>query len=188
MAYCLFDTDLGVCGIAWRQAEGQDAAPLVTLLQLPEATAAETGSLLARRTGAALVTVPPPAIADVVEKITRHFRGNLQDFSAVRVQPEGAGPFARAVYSAARDIPAGQVRSYGELARVLNRPTAARAVGQALGRNPVPLVIPCHRVLGAGGRLGGFSAHGGIATKARMLRIEGVVPQTPMEWRESLIT
>jgi len=175
MAHYLFDTDFGVCGIAWRQAEGKDDAPVVTLFQLPEATAAETGSAIAQRTGVAPATLPPPAIAEVIERVRRHFRGDLQDFSAVRVEPDGAGPFARAVYSAARDIPAGQVRTYGELARALDRPTAARAVGQALGRNPIPLIIPCHRILGASGRLGGFSAHGGIATKARMLRIEGLV-------------
>ncbi|MEW6036940.1 MAG: methylated-DNA--[protein]-cysteine S-methyltransferase [Pseudomonadota bacterium] len=174
-AYCLFDTDFGVCGIAWRQVKGKDEGPVVTLFQLPEATAAETESAIARRTGAAPAAMPPPAIAELIEMIRRHFRGDLQDFSAVRVEPDGAGPFARAVYSAARDIPAGQVRTYGELALALNRPTAARAVGQALGRNPVPLIIPCHRILGASGKLGGFSAHGGIATKARMLRIEGLV-------------
>lgn len=176
MAYCLFDTAIGVCGIAWRKADGADAAPAVTRFQLPEATAAETDSILAERTRAVEAAAPPPAIAEVIEKVRRHFRGDLQDFSEVRVEPEGAGPFALAVYAAARNIPAGEVRTYGELARVLKRPSAARAVGQALGRNPVPLIIPCHRILGASGKLGGFSAHGGIATKARMLQIEGVVP------------
>jgi methylated-DNA-[protein]-cysteine S-methyltransferase len=174
MAYCLFDTALGVCGIAWREAEGADAAPAVTRFQLPEATAAETDSILAERARAEGVAAPPPAVAEVIERVRRHFRGDLQDFSGVRVEPDGAGPFARTVYAAARNIPAGQVRTYGELARTLNRPTAARAVGQALGRNPVPLIIPCHRVLGASGKLHGFSAHGGIATKAWMLRIEGL--------------
>ncbi|QXP90032.1 methylated-DNA--[protein]-cysteine S-methyltransferase [Methylococcus capsulatus] len=173
LGHCLFDTGFGVCGIAWRAFEGKDEAPVVTLFLLPEATAAGTAAAMARRCGGS-PTVPPPAIAEVIEKVRRHFRGDLQDFSRVRVEPDGAGPFARAVYSAARDVPAGQVRTYGELARALNRPAAARAVGQALGRNPVPLIIPCHRILGAGGKLGGFSAHGGVATKARMLRLEGV--------------
>jgi len=85
----------------------------------------------------------------------------------------GVGPFAQQVYEAARRIPAGQTATYGELAKAVDRPGAARGVGQALGKNPIPLIIPCHRVLAAGGKPGGFSAHGGQATKIRMLAIEG---------------
>ena len=84
-----------------------------------------------------------------------------------------AGPFARAVWSAARRVRAGRTVSYGELARAIGRPGAARAVGGALGRNPVPLVVPCHRIVGATGALHGFSARGGVATKRRLLELEG---------------
>lgn len=174
LAYCLFDTSFGSCGIAWREPGHTGAPPAVGLFQLPEVTPAVTESAIAGRAGAAAGSLPPPAIAVLIEKIQRHFRGDLQDFSEVLVEPDGAGPFARAVYTAAQVIPAGETRTYGELARILGRPSAARAVGHALGRNPIPLIIPCHRILAAGGQLRGFSAHGGIATKANLLRIEGV--------------
>jgi methylated-DNA-[protein]-cysteine S-methyltransferase len=169
-AYCIFDTPLGSCGIAW----SEDGPPAVTRFQLPEATARMTESRIARSCGAGGPSAPPPQIADVIERISRHFGGDIQDFADVPVDLDGARPFARRVYEAARRIPTGETRTYGELARALGRPMAARAVGQALGRNPVALIIPCHRVLAAGGRPGGLSAHGGRATKARMLAVEGV--------------
>ena len=173
IAYCLFETPLGLCGIAWSE-DGHSRTPAaVTLLQLPEATTRLTESRMARSSGAAQPSAPPPEIAAVIVRIGRHFRGDAQDFRDVAVDLEGARPFARRVYEAARRIPAGQTRTYGDLARVLARPTAARAVGQALGKNPVALLIPCHRVLAAGGKPGGFSAHGGRATKAWMLAMEG---------------
>ncbi|MDD2767521.1 MAG: methylated-DNA--[protein]-cysteine S-methyltransferase [Methylococcus sp.] len=174
LAYCLFDTPFGSCGIAWREPGSAGALPAVGLFQLPEATPAVTESVIAGRAGAAEASLPPPAMAALIEKIQRHFRGDLQDFSEVPVEPGGAGPFARAVYAATQAIPAGDTRTYGELARILGRSSAARAVGHALGRNPIPIIIPCHRVLAADGQLRGFSAHGGIATKANLLRIEGV--------------
>ena len=82
---------------------------------------------------------------------------------------------ARRVYEVARTIPPGATLTYGEIAARLELPGAARDVGQALGRNPFPLVVPCHRVVAAGGRLGGFSARGGAATKRRLLAIEGAI-------------
>ena len=85
---------------------------------------------------------------------------------------EGVAGFHRRVYDAARAIPPGKTLAYGEIAERIGAPGAARAVGQALGRNPFPIVVPCHRVLAAGGKIGGFSAHGGTATKRRMLAIE----------------
>jgi O-6-methylguanine DNA methyltransferase len=173
IAYCLFETPLGSCGIAWSEAGRSGASPGVAFLQLPEATTRTTESRIARSSGAAQPGAPPLEIAEVIERIGRHFRGDVQDFGDVIVDLEGARPFARRVYEAARRISAGQTRTYGDLARALGRPTAARAVGQALGRNPIALIIPCHRILAAGGRPGGFSAHGGQATKAWMLAIEG---------------
>ena len=90
------------------------------------------------------------------------------------------GPFARKVYDAAREIPIGKTSTYGELAKKLGQPKAVRAVGRALGRNPIPLIIPCHRVLAADGKPGGFSAHGGAATKLKLLALEGALVNLPL--------
>src|SRR5207237_8117768 len=93
---------------------------------------------------------------------------------------KGAVHSARQGSEAAREIPAGQTRTYGEIARALGQPREAQAVGQALGKNPIALIIPCHRVVAAGGKSGGFSAHGGRATKARILAVEGA-PTAPIQ-------
>lgn len=122
----------------------------------------------------ALVNTPPPAVAELIKKIQAHLQGARQDFSEVMVDLGGVPSFAQQVYNATRKIPAGQTMTYGELAKAMARPGAARAVGQALGRNQIPLIIPCHRVLAAGGKAGGFSAPGGLVTKARLLALEGV--------------
>jgi O-6-methylguanine DNA methyltransferase len=169
-AYCLFETPLGSCAIAW--TEGCDS-PTVTCFQLPEANTKLTESRIARSSGASQASAPPPPIAAVIERVCKHLQGDIQDFRDIPLDLEGTASFARRVYEAARQIPTGQTRTYGELAKAVGRPTAARAVGQALGKNPIALLIPCHRVLAAGGKPGGFSAHGGRATKARMLAIEG---------------
>jgi methylated-DNA-[protein]-cysteine S-methyltransferase len=106
-----------------------------------------------------------------VDKIRRHLSGDLQDFAPVAVDLSGATRFTREVCEWIRAIPPGEVRTYGEVARAMGKPGAARAVGQALSRNPIGLVVPCHRVVGAGG-LTGFSAPGGLANKERLLRLE----------------
>lgn len=100
-------------------------------------------------------------------------RGEAADLSAAVLDMDGIAPFHRRVYEAARTVPPGVTVSYGALAERTGAPGAARAVGQALAKNPFALVVPCHRVLGATGKLGGFSAHGGLATKRRLLAIEG---------------
>ncbi len=166
--YCLFETPLGLCGIAW-----SGEPPAVTLLQLPEATPERTEARLARQTGVGAARVPPPRIVQVIERLRKHLEGDVQDLRDIALDLDGAAPFARKVYEAARQIPPGQTMTYGELAKAAGRPGAARAVGQALGKNPVAVIIPCHRVLAAGGKPGGFSAHGGRTTKARMLAAEG---------------
>ncbi len=171
LVYCLFETSLGSCGIAWSDPGNSTAPTAVTLLQLPEATTAMTESRMAR-TGARKSSAPPPQIAEVIRKICKHLHGKLQDFRDVAVSLDGADPFSRQVYEAARQIPAGQTSTYGEIAKALGQPDA-RAVGEALGKNPIPLIIPCHRVLAAGGKSGGFSAPGGLTTKKRLLAIEG---------------
>ncbi len=168
-AYRVFETPLGWCAIAWRQRGNQVA---VTFLMLPQATAEQTESTIARSSGGR-PAAPPPEIAGVMRRVCKHLRGEVQDFRDVAIDLEGTAPLARRVYEAAREIPAGEVRTYGELAQASGCPGGARAVGQALGRNPIALIIPCHRVLAAGGRPGGFSAYGGRAAKARLLALEG---------------
>ncbi len=168
-AYSLFESPLGICAIAWTQRGDQSA---VTFLKLPEATIEQTESMTAQFCGGRPASAPPE-IAEVIRNVCKHFQGEPQDFQDVAVDLEGTAGFARRVYEAARAIPPGQTRTYGEIAQALRCPGAARAVGQALGKNPIALIIPCHRVLAAGGRPGGFSAYGGRATKARLLALEG---------------
>jgi len=179
-AYCLFETPLGACGLAWTEAATCGGTLAVSCLQLPEATAKATEQRIARKSGGTR-TDAPPAIAEVVQKISKHLRGELQDFLNVPLDLAGVADFVRQVYEAALRIPAGETSTYGELAKALGRPTEARAVGQALARNPIPIIIPCHRVLAAGGRFGGFSAPGALLTKTKLLAIErakftGVLP------------
>ena len=178
-AYCLFETPLGACGIAWKEQETSRIPPVVTFFQLPEATRSLTDTRIAGSSGGRKARVPPPLIAGIIKKVQKHLHGDVQDFLDIVVDLDGAGPFARQVYEAVRKIPAGRTMTYGEIATVMNRPTAARAVGQALGRNPIPLIIPCHRVLAIGNKPGGFSAHGGLETKAKMLEIEGATIGLP---------
>lgn len=173
-AYCIFETQLGWCGIAWIERGESSALPAVTCLQLPEATAKMTESRIAQRSGTRKPSTPPPHIAEIIERVRRHLRGEVQDFRSVAVDLGEADPFAQQVYRVARNIPAGETKTYGEIAKELGQPAAGRDVGQALASNPIALIIPCHRVVAAGGKPGGFSARGGPATKARLLAIEGV--------------
>ena len=178
--YCLFDTPLGRCGIAWRDDGPSVVRPAVTLLQLPEVTTERTASRMARAAGVPGPSAPPPPIAEIIERLRKHLEGEAQDLRDIVVDLTGADAFARQVYEAAREIPAGQTRTYGEIAKALGQPREAQSVGQALGKNPIALIIPCHRVVAAGGKPGGFSAHGGRATKARLLAIEGA-PTAPIQ-------
>lgn len=168
VGYALFDTAVGRCGIAW----GADGA--VTAVQLPEATDAETAERVA---GGAQVAEPPAGVAGVVAAIQALVDGtNLDDDLAwVPLDMQGLTDFQRAVYDVARRIPPGSTRTYGEIATELGLPGSARAVGRALGENPFPPVVPCHRVTAANGRTGGFSAGGGVETKMRLLATEQAV-------------
>ena len=170
-AYCTFDTPLGTCGIAWSKSDRGDIA--ITGFGLPEATPRQTELRMAERCGAVHASPPPPAVKAMIKRICQHLNGDPQDFSDIKLDLRDSPDFARKVYIAARKIRAGQTRSYGELARTIGHPRAARAVGQALGRNPIALLVPCHRILAAGGKPGGFSAHGGCSTKSKLLELEG---------------
>jgi len=164
----LFDTALGACGIAWSERG-------VTRFQLPEADRAATQRRLQRR-----VAVnpgphdPPPAIREAITLVRRYLAGERVDFSPITVDLAEVGEFHRKIYAALRTVGWGQTASYGDLAKQVDAPGAARAVGQAMGRNPIPVIIPCHRVLAAGRGIGGFSAYGGTVTKERLLALEGV--------------
>ena len=168
----LFDTAIGRCGIAW-------GGRGVVGVQLPEAGDAATRARLARRFPGASDAPPPPGVRHAIEAITRLLRGERLDLRDVALDMSGVAPFHRRVYEVARTIPPGATLTYGEVASRLGDPGAARAVGQALGRNPFAIVVPCHRVLAAGGRMGGFSARGGVETKLRMLEIEGARVDRP---------
>jgi methylated-DNA-[protein]-cysteine S-methyltransferase len=164
--YALFDTAIGRCGIAWSERG-------VVGIHLPEASEARTLARLRRRFPDARAAPPPPAVERAIDAIVALLQGETIDLSAVPLDMARVPPFERRVYEVARTIPPGATLSYGDIAARLGTPEEARAVGQALGRNPFPIIVPCHRVLAAGGKIGGFSANGGIATKLRLLSIEG---------------
>jgi methylated-DNA-[protein]-cysteine S-methyltransferase len=164
--FTLFDTAIGRCAIAW---SGRG----VVGVQLPEAREVETRARVLRRFPDAREAPPPPGVQRALDGIVALLRGEASELGAVALDMNRVPPFHRRVYEVARTIPPGATLSYGDVAARLGAPGSARAVGHALGRNPFPIVVPCHRVLAAGGRLGGFSAGGGVTTKRRLLSIEG---------------
>ena len=166
--FALFETAIGACGIAWRHEA-------IVGLQLPEATRSAAYARLRRRYPDLAQAEPPPAIAAAIGRVTAFLAGAGDDFADLPLDLGAAGEFDRAVYRETRAIPAGSTSTYGAIAARLGDPSHARAVGQALGRNPWPIVVPCHRVTGADGKVGGFSAPGGRATKLRLLEIEGAL-------------
>jgi O-6-methylguanine DNA methyltransferase len=163
--FALFDTPIGQCGIAWN---GRGIAGV----HLPEGKESATRERLARRFPHVRERAMPPATRLAVEQIVGLLRGEASELSSIALDMEQVPPFHRRVYEVARGIAPGATISYGDLAARLGQPGAARAVGQALGRNPFAIVVPCHRVLAARGKVGGFSAQGGIVTKLRLLSIE----------------
>jgi methylated-DNA-[protein]-cysteine S-methyltransferase len=165
----VFATVIGPCGIAWGDAG-------ISGVQLPEATESATRSQLSRQHPGAVVATPPVEVQHAIDRLIGLLAGDTDDLRDIEVDLAGVPEFNRRVYNVARAISPGRTTTYGEIATELGAPHAAREVGQALGRNPVPLIVPCHRVLAAGGKLGGFSAQGGVTTKLRLLDIEGAEP------------
>jgi methylated-DNA-[protein]-cysteine S-methyltransferase len=170
--FTLFETAIGRCGIAW------NSRGLVGV-QLPEAADEDTRGRVLRRFPGAQEARPTGDVRQAAQAIAQLLRGRPSDLSAIVLDMQGVPAFHQRVYRAAREIPPGQTLSYGDLARQMGSPGSARAVGQALGRNPFAIVVPCHRVLAAGGKVGGFSANGGIDTKLRMLALEGAQMAAP---------
>jgi methylated-DNA-[protein]-cysteine S-methyltransferase len=166
--YLIFETAGGFCGIAWNGVG-------IRRFQLPARTAEATQKNLLRRLPGAEPGNPPPEVGEAVVAAKRYFDGEQIDFSRFQIDLAELDEFFGRIYAAARRVGWGHTTTYGTLAKEVGAgPEAARDVGQAMARNPVPLIIPCHRVLAAGGKLGGFSAPGGSDAKQRMLELEGV--------------
>jgi methylated-DNA-[protein]-cysteine S-methyltransferase len=173
-ACALFDTAIGRCGIAWNEAG-------ILALQLPEADDARTRARLLRHIGQAHEQAPAAAVLRAQESVVALLRGETRDLTGITLDMERIALFDRSVYTVARGIAAGDTLTYGEVAArlpgdsIADAASLAQAVGAALGRNPYAIIVPCHRVLAAGGKPGGFSARGGAATKLRLLAIEGAL-------------
>jgi methylated-DNA-[protein]-cysteine S-methyltransferase len=169
--YCLIATALGPVGLAWSAAG-------LARLQLPDADASGTRALLLRGIEAA-ESHPPEALAPAVAALQRYFAGVPTEFAAVPLDFTGIAVFPRRLYTEMRELRWGETLTYGELAARVGAPGAAQAVGRAMGANPLPVIVPCHRVLASRGKLGGFSAPGGGRTKLRLLEMESVSVGAP---------
>ena len=166
--YQLFETAAGVAAIGWKRTG-------IISFRLPAPIAAEAERAILRRLPDAVRTEPAAGIATVIGAAIRYFEGERIEFFDVPIDLGPQPPFFAQVYGLVRKLGWGETTTYGAVARALDAgPEHARAVGQAMATNPVPLIVPCHRVLAAGGKIGGFSAPGGSTSKARMLELEGV--------------
>ena len=154
-----FDTPLGACAVRWTEMG-------IASVRLPSPATNALPRLGER-------SAVPGVVLAAIEGIVAVLGGGSADLRDVVIDERGLDPFRRAVYAATRTVPPGKTATYGEIARAIGTPDAARDVGGALARNPFPIVVPCHRIVGANGKLTGFSAPGGLATKRRMLALEG---------------
>lgn len=168
----MFDTAIGACGIAWGERG-------VVGVQLPEGSRAKTRVRMVARFPGTPQIQPPQDVQEVVNAIVALMLGEAVDLSGILLDMEHVPDFHRRVYEITLAIPPGKTISYGGIANRLGVPGSAQAVGRALGHNPFAIIVPCHRVLAAGGKDGGFSANGGTATKRRMLVIEGAIADEP---------
>ncbi|MET0221291.1 MAG: methylated-DNA--[protein]-cysteine S-methyltransferase [Tardiphaga sp.] len=172
--YTLFDTEIGTCAIAWSQRG-------INGVQLPMGNPDKTRTRMRQRYyGDIAEAEPPTEVIKAIARIRDLLAGRPDDLADIALDLDDVPEFNRGVYDIARKIPPGQTLTYGDIARQLGGVELSRDVGQALGRNPCPIVVPCHRVLAAGNKPGGFSANGGVDTKLKMLAIEGAaVNHTP---------
>lgn len=170
--FSIFDTVLGACGIVWT-ARG------IAGVQIHDGSERATRAGLLRRFPGAREAAPPADVQYAIDGIGALLRGERPDLNDVTIDTEHLPAFNRKVYDITRAIPPGSTLTYGEIAERLGDKLLARDVGQALGQNPIPLIVPCHRVLASGGKSGGFSASGGVVTKLRLLTIEGAQPNGP---------
>jgi methylated-DNA-[protein]-cysteine S-methyltransferase len=166
--YYIFETAGAFCGIAWNDVG-------ITRFRLPTRSAGAAEHILLRRLPGAQPGTPTPEVMETIIATKRYFAGEETDFSAVQLDLSDQDAFFKQIYATVRRIRWGRTTTYGALAKELGAgPEGARDVGQAMAENPVPLIIQCHRVLAAGGKVGGFSAPGGAAAKSRMLALEGI--------------
>ena len=175
-AFTLFDTAIGACGVVWNDRG-------LIGVQLPEIDAAATRRRMAKRFPQASETMPPSSVQMAIKGIVALLNGEKRDLRDVAIDDSDTSEFNARVYKIVRQIPPGETLTYGEVAERLGDKTLARAVGQAMGQNPCPVVMPCHRVMAAsdrnGAKTGGFSAPGGVVTKLKLLTIEGAQPGGP---------
>lgn len=176
-SFALFDTTIGRCGLAWGPRG-------VVGVQLPERSEMTTVTRILRHCPHAEEVEPPKQYARAIEDIQALLCGEKKSLRTITLDMSRVPAFNARVYATARAIAPGTTRTYGEVARAIGDPDGARAVGQALSRNPFAIVVPCHRVVGADFKLVGFSATGGIATKLKLLQIEGWRAKEPMLFDE----
>ena len=178
--FTIFETVAGWCGIAW-------TAGGVARFQLPVSDMEGAERLLLRRMPDAVRADPPVEVGEAIAAARRYFAGEPTDFSEIRLDFHPQDPFFARVYDRVRRLGWGETTTYGAVAKELGAgPEAARDVGRAMATNPIPLIIPCHRVLAAGNKIGGFSAPGGSDSKRRMLETEGVCLAPPAPAQQSL--
>jgi methylated-DNA-[protein]-cysteine S-methyltransferase len=169
----LFDTAIGRCGVVWGERG-------IHAVQLPMGTEEKTVGRIRQRYGEIAEATPSVEVQSAIDGMTELMAGKPKDLSGVVLDLDDVPDFNRSVYDIARTIPPGKTMTYGDIAKRIGGVELSRDVGQALGRNPCPIVVPCHRVLAAGDKPGGFSANGGVVTKLKMLEIEGaIVNYTP---------
>jgi methylated-DNA-[protein]-cysteine S-methyltransferase len=170
--FAIFETAIGAVGIAWNPRG-------LIGVQLPHADEAKTRIRMRQRFPDAQEAPPPSEVQAAIDGITALLRGEPRDLADIKIDDSETPAFNAKVYAITRKIPPGKTITYGEIATQLGDKLLARDVGQALGQNPCPIVMPCHRVLAAGGKTGGFSAVGGVVTKLKLLSIEGAQPSGP---------
>jgi len=171
--FCLFDTAIGPCGIEW-------GSHGINGVQLPMGGEDKTRARIRQRRGDIEEAAPTADVQAAIDRIVDLLAGKPDDLRDIPLDLDGVPEFNRGVYDIARSIPPGKTMTYGDIAKRLGGVELSRNVGQALGHNPCPIVVPCHRVLAAGNKPGGFSARGGVSTKLKMLAIEGAqVNHTP---------
>lgn len=163
--FTIFATAIGDCAVVWN-------AIGLTAVWLPETSAARLRARIGKHWPETSAGEPGTRFSRAIAAITALLRGERPDLGDIRIDDSRIDAFDRRVYAATRSIAPGRVVTYAELARRVGGEASARAIGQSLGRNPFPIVVPCHRVVAASGELGGFSAPGGATTKRRLLTIE----------------
>lgn len=168
--FALFDTEIGTCALAWGERG-------LVSVQLPSHSPAGLRARMLRSLPGATEVEPPAPVRQAITAIRALLAGEAADLGFIELDMTTVPEFNRRVYAVARAIPPGSTMTYGEIAKQLGDPLLARDVGQAMGQNPFTIVMPCHRVMAAGGKFGGFSAYGGVATKRRLLEIEGALPK-----------